>query len=148
MNLIQYEQFFAKHFDAEVRSRGIFLIKLIDQLQLELTIHSGWLTHPTFQDGTRMDESRLRTILYAIDRHGGNKSHAAKWLGTSREAVHRTLRKWNKVKFKSYENTVLDSNNHITLDTNGLPVPSSITRKQTGRTDNAERLSAGSQRLP
>lgn len=100
MNLFQYERFFKKHFDLEVRSRGMFLIDLISQLEMELLMHS-WASTPTIQGGnSRLDDLNLRAILYAINRHGGNKVESAKWLGLAKQTVYDALKKWNTTKTK------------------------------------------------
>lgn len=100
MKLFQYEQFFSKHFDPEVRSRGVFLINLVNQLQMELLMHS-WTSTPTIQGGeSRIDDLSLRAILCAVDRHAGNKLEAAEWLGLCKQTVYDALKKWNATKTK------------------------------------------------
>lgn len=106
MNLSQHEQFFKKHFDSEVRSRGLFMIELVNQLQIDLLLHT-WASTPTVQGGRgRIGDLILRALLFAIDRHGGNKMEAAKWIGLSRESVYRILRRWNKNKPKIVYETI------------------------------------------
>lgn len=100
MKLFQYEQFFSKHFDPEVRSRGMFLINLVNHLQMELLMHS-WASTPTIQGGeSRIDDLSLRAILCAVDRHAGNKLEAAEWLGLCKQTVYDALKKWNANKTK------------------------------------------------
>jgi hypothetical protein len=135
MNLFQYEQFFKKHFDEEVRSRGTFLINLVNQLQMELLVYT-WASTPTVQCGnTRIDDLNLRALLYAIDRHGGNKTEAVKWLGLSRETIYRTMRKWNKTKAKiAHENMPSNLIADNPAPINGLPDNKGAgSRKRAGR---------------
>lgn len=143
MNLFQYEQFFKKHFDPEMRSRGMFLIDLISQLQMELLMHS-WASSPTIQGGnSRLGDLSLRAILYALNRHGGNKREASKWLGVSKETVYSTLRKWNTTKSKIvYEKMPPNLIADCTVYTNSLPNHAKASpRKPTGRINKPQRLS-------
>lgn len=150
MNLFQHEQFFKKHFDQEVRSRGMFLISLINQLQLDLIMYS-WASSPTIQGGeSRLEDLNLRALLYAIDRHGGNKAEASKWLGFSRESVYRTMRKWNKTKAKIvYEKLPPDLIADCDSPINGLPNHArASSRKRAGGNGEPQRLPECVSKLP
>lgn len=143
MNLFLDEQFFKKHFDQEVRLRGTFLINLITQLQLELLMHT-WASTPTIQGGeTRMDDLNLRAVLYAIDRHGGNKTEAANWLGLCRESMYIALRKWNITKAKIvYEEIAPNLIADCPDPADGLPDnTNSSSRKRAGRINKSQGLS-------
>lgn len=104
MRLFQYEQFFSKHKDPEVRKMGKFLIGVIDQLEAALLITSNWSNWKVFKGRTRMDHLRVLAALHAIDRHDGNKAKAAKWLGITRQSVYNAIDEWNKQPSPKHEN--------------------------------------------
>lgn len=124
MKLFQYEQFFSNHFDTEVKTRGTYLISLIDELQNELMVHAEWANWPIIHFKGRMEELKLRAIIHAIERHGGDKTKASKWLGISRDTMYDFLTKWNKSKASILSNENKESNpiasNHAPA-TNRLP---------------------------
>lgn len=120
MHLFQYEQFFSKHKDPEVRKRGSFIIGLIDQLEAALLVTSNWGNWPIVEGQDRMNRIRMMVILHAIDRHAGNKAKAAKWLGITRQGIYRAMDAWNKQPTK-HETIPIYLNGNLIPNTNSLP---------------------------
>lgn len=89
---------------------------------MELLMHS-WTSTPTVQGGkNRIDDLNLRAILCAIDRHAGNKTEAAEWLGLAKGTVHDALKKWNTTKTKIvYEKMPPNLIADCTVLADGLP---------------------------
>lgn len=102
---------------------------------MELLMHS-WASTPTIQGGdSRIDDLNLRAILYAINRHGGNKMESAKWLGLAKQTVYDALKKWNTTKTKIvYEKMPLNLIADCTDPVDSLPNHARASSgKRTGR---------------
>lgn len=122
LHLSQYEQFFKKHKDLEVRKKASFLIGLIDQLEAALLVTSNWGNWPTVKGKTRMDQIKMMVLLHAIDRHQGRKDRAAKWLGISRPGIYRTIDAWNKQPIPKHETIPINlGGNSLIANANSLP---------------------------
>lgn len=93
MKLFQQDRFFSEHTDSEVRKNGAFLLGLVDQLQASLLITSDWERLASFPGVTLWEQIKLQIIMLAIERKGGHKARAAKWLGISRPALFAALKK-------------------------------------------------------
>lgn len=137
MKLFQYEQFLEKHPDPEVKKTGGFLLGIIDQLQASLSITQDWASAPAMPGLTRFEQMKLSILLYALERKGGHKSEAAKWLGVSRETMYAARKHLNLKKAtnvipltdKKYEESNLASaGNSVEC----LPIVKTVSRRRSG----------------
>lgn len=127
MNLFQYDQFFSRHLDPEVRRRGEFLLGVIDQLQASLSVTQDWANKPSVLGLSRFEQMKLEIRLYALDRMGGHKTKAAKWLGVTRE----TLCNAKKTLRKKVANNVIPLTNENHEQNNLAFAPDSVERVPT-----------------
>lgn len=93
MKLFQQDRFFLEHADPEVRKNGTFLLGIIDQLQASLFVTSDWEHLPVIRGLTLWEQIKLQVIKLAIERKGGHKTRAARWLGISKPALFAALKK-------------------------------------------------------
>lgn len=92
MKLFQQERFFSRHADPQVRNNGEFLLELIDQLQASLSISQDWANASAIAGLTRYEQMKREIVLYALERKGGSKTEAAKWLGITRQGMWLALK--------------------------------------------------------
>jgi DNA-binding NtrC family response regulator len=54
-------------------------------------VHSD---HVEIPEGTKLDELEREAVVQALERHDGNRTHAAKSLGISARTLQRKLKAW------------------------------------------------------
>ena len=135
MKLFQYEQFFEKHPDLEVKRNGRFLLGVIDQLQTSLSITQEWANMPPVSGLTRFEQMKLQIMAYACERNGGRKDDAALWLGLCRQTMYAAMKYLNSKKATNViqlNNRKHEENNlvfaHHSVDC--LPVIKAVSRRR------------------